>query len=248
MTSSTGGPMVPGSVARDLAAGLALALAAAAATWWLVRAPASHVAVAASLYVGLAALIVLGLPSDLPRPGIGPANRVTLGRAALAMPVLALAVGPAGAEPATAWWVTALSTAVMALDGVDGRVARRTRTRSAFGARFDMEVDAALILALSVHVWTSGRAGVWVLSIGLLRYVFVAAARVRPALGAELPESLRRKVVCVIQGVVLLVALGPIIPAGLATAVLVAGLMALVSSFAVDVVWALQHERAVRGS
>jgi hypothetical protein len=81
-----------------------------------------------------------------------------------------------------------------------------------------------------------------------MRYLFVAAARVRPALGAELPESLRRKVVCVIQAVVLLVALGPIIPDGLATAVLVAGLVALVYSFAVDVLWALQHERAVRGT
>jgi phosphatidylglycerophosphate synthase len=240
--------MVPGSVARDLAAGLAVALAAAAATWWLARPPASHAAVAVSLYLGLAALIIRGLPPDLPGPGMGPANRVTLGRAALAMPVLALAVGPAGAEPATAWWVIALSTAVMVLDGVDGRVARRTGTRSAFGARFDMEVDAALILALSVQVWTSGRAGAWVLSVGLMRYLFLAAAWVRPALGAELPESLRRKVVCVIQGVVLLVALGPIVPDGLATAVLVAGLVALVYSFGVDVVWALQHERAVQGS
>jgi phosphatidylglycerophosphate synthase len=240
--------MVPGSVARDLAAGLSLALAAAAGTWWLAGPPASHVAIAASLYLGLAVLVIRGLPPDLPGPGIGPANRVTLGRAALAMPVIALAVGPAGAEPATAWWVIALSTAVMALDGVDGRVARRTGTRSAFGARFDMEVDAALILALSVQVWTSGRAGAWVLSIGLMRYVFVAAARVRPALGAELPESLRRKVVCVIQGVVLLVALGPIVPDGLATVVLAAGLVTLVYSFGVDVAWALQHERAVRGS
>jgi phosphatidylglycerophosphate synthase len=240
--------MVPGSVARDLAAGLLLALAAAGATWWLAGPPASHVAVAASLYLGLAVLIIRRLPPDLPGPGIGSANRVTLGRAALAMPVMALAVGPAGAEPATAWWVIALSTVVLALDGVDGRVARRTDTRSAFGARFDMEVDAALILALSIQVWTSGRAGAWALSIGLMRYLFVAAARVRPALGAELPESLRRKVVCVIQGVVLLVALGPIIPDGPATAVLVAGLVALVYSFAVDVLWALQHERAVRGT
>jgi phosphatidylglycerophosphate synthase len=210
--------------------------------------PASHVAIAASLYLGMAVLVIRGLPPDLPGLGVGPANRVTLGRAALAMPVLALAVGPAGAEPATAWWVIALSTVVMALDGVDGRVARRTGTRSAFGARFDMEVDAALILALSVEVWTSGRAGAWVLSIGLMRYVFVAAARVRPALGAELPESQRRKVVCVIQGVVLLVALGPIVPDGLATVVLAAGLVTLVYSFAVDVAWALQHERALRGS
>jgi phosphatidylglycerophosphate synthase len=36
-----------------------------------------------------------------------------------------------------------LSTAVLMLDGVDGRVARRTGSQTGFGARFDMELDAA---------------------------------------------------------------------------------------------------------
>ena len=45
-----------------------------------------------------------------------------------------------------------LSSVALALDGVDGWVARRTRTVSALGARFDMEVDAFLVLMLSVHV------------------------------------------------------------------------------------------------
>ena len=36
------------------------------------------------------------------------------------------------------------------LDAVDGHVARRTGTATAFGARFDMEVDAFLIVVLSV--------------------------------------------------------------------------------------------------
>ena len=43
-----------------------------------------------------------------------------------------------------------LSSVALALDGVDGQVARRTRTVSALGARFDMEVDAFLVLVLSV--------------------------------------------------------------------------------------------------
>ena len=45
-----------------------------------------------------------------------------------------------------------LSAVALALDGVDGWWARRTGTCSAFGARFDMEVDAFLILVLSVYV------------------------------------------------------------------------------------------------
>ena len=46
-------------------------------------------------------------------------------------------------------------------------------TTSPLGARFDMEVDAFLILVLSVYV---GRTiGAWVLAIGVARYAFVAA-------------------------------------------------------------------------
>jgi hypothetical protein len=45
----------------------------------------------------------------------------------------------------------------------------------------------------------------------------------------------------VVQGVVLLVALGPIIPDGMAVAVTALGLASLAWSFAVDVRWALRH-------
>ena len=64
----------------------------------------------------------------------------------------------------------------MALNGADGWVARRTRTASAFGARFDMETDALLILVLSALVWRMEKAGAWVIASGLMRYAFVAAA------------------------------------------------------------------------
>jgi phosphatidylglycerophosphate synthase len=192
-----------------------------------------------AFYVSLAGLVLWTIPPDSPGPGIGRANRVTLGRAATAIPIFALSVQPGALGVTGQWWVIALSTVVLILDGVDGRIARRTGTQTLFGARFDMEVDAALIMALSLMVWQSGRVGPWVLLIGLMRYVFVAASRIRPALGAELPPSIRRKVVCVVQGVVLLVALGPIIPVAVAVAVAAAGLAALSYSFAADVRWAL---------
>ena len=38
-----------------------------------------------------------------------------------------------------------------------------------------MEVDAALILILSILVWLHGKAGPWVIACGLMRYTFVAA-------------------------------------------------------------------------
>jgi hypothetical protein len=76
-----------------------------------------------------------------------------------------------------------------------------------------------------------------------MRYAFVAAAWVVPALTGDLPESLRRKVVCVVQGVVLLVALGPIIPGPMAAFVAATGLVTLTYSFAVDVLWLLRVRR-----
>ena len=54
-----------------------------------------------------------------------------------------------------------LAAVALVLDGVDGQVARRTGTVSALGARFDMEVDAFLMLVLSVYVASSWPRGCW---------------------------------------------------------------------------------------
>lgn len=225
----------------DLAVGLTSALGVVGATWWLLGLPASYVLIGTAFHVSLSVLILWTLPPDVPGPGLGPANRVTLGRAVLAMPVLALSVQPGTLGATGHWWVIVLSTGVLILDGFDGRVARQTGTQTPFGARFDMELDAALIMALSVLVWRGGRVGPWVLLIGLMRYLFVAASWILPALRRELPPSLRRKVGAVVQGIVLLVALGPIIPVGMAVTATAAGLAVLSYSFTVDVRWALRH-------
>jgi phosphatidylglycerophosphate synthase len=224
----------------DLTSASALAVVAVAGTWWFSGAPASYVLVGVALYGALAALILWTFPAGMPGPGMGAANRVTLARAALTVPVFALALHPGGLGETLLWCVIGLSTVAMILDGVDGRVARRTGSQSAFGARFDMELDAALIMALCVLVWRSGKVGVWVLLVGLMRYAFVAAGWMWPALTVELPPSFRRKLVCVVQGVVLLVALGPVVPVWLAVWGSAASLALLSWSFAVDVRWALR--------
>lgn len=222
----------------DLAAGLAVAWMAGAATWRLAGLPASFPLAVSVLYGGMATILWARLPRSAPGPGIGAANRLTLGRAALATPMITMPLFPATLDSGAYWWIIVVSTLVLVLDGLDGRVARRTGTETSFGARFDMEVDAALLLGLSALVWQSGRVGPWVLLIGGLRYLFVAAGWVWPALTAELPPSQRRRVVCVVQGVVLLVALGPIIPVPVAVLATAGGLAALVYSFGVDVRWA----------
>ncbi|MEU6369661.1 CDP-alcohol phosphatidyltransferase family protein [Streptomyces sp. NPDC046931] len=164
----------------------------------------------------------------------GPANRVTLGRATLVGGVTALVADSFESSPPVTLLV-GLTAVALILDGVDGKVARRTGTSTALGARFDMEVDAFLILVLSVYVSMS--LGPWVLLIGGMRYVFVAAARVLPWLNGELPPSMARKTVAALQGVALLVAGSGYLPYAATAGIVVCALASLVWSFGRDVLW-----------
>ena len=183
---------------------------------------------------GLAALLARALTRHS-QVGLGPADSVTLARAVLACGVAALTVDSFGGQ-APAAILVALSTVALVLDGVDGRVARRTDTTSAFGARFDMEVDAFLIMVLSVYV--ARESGWWVLAMGLARYAFVAAGWVLPWLRGPLPPRQWAKVVAAIVGVVLTVAAADILPDAVTTAMLLVALGLLVESFGRSV-WGL---------
>ncbi len=142
----------------------------------------------------------------------GPANQMTLVRAALVALVAGLVSEPAVASiAAAAVW---LAVIVELLDGVDGWLARRSSLASAFGARFDMEVDALLIMALAILAWQHGKAGSWVLLSGLLRYAFVAAGWLLPWVSRPLPPSRRRQTVCVVQIAGLCAAVVTDFPAG----------------------------------
>jgi phosphatidylglycerophosphate synthase len=149
---------------------------------------------------------------------------------------------PRGLE-AAGWWVPGCGVLLLLLDGVDGRLARRGGMASPFGARFDMEVDAALILVLAALLYQQGRAGAWVLAAGLLRYVFVGAGVLVPWMGRTLHPKRRRQAVCVVQTATLVAALAPGLPSAWAAGLAGLGLGALVLSFAVDTVWLFRRRR-----
>ncbi|MET7550938.1 CDP-alcohol phosphatidyltransferase family protein [Streptomyces sp. NPDC005500] len=177
-----------------------------------------------------------------PTGSLGPADRVTLARAVLVGGVTALVVGGSRSGMAP----TLLATLALVLDAVDGKVARRTGTASPFGARFDMEVDAFLILVLSVQLAMAQ--GAWVLAIGAMRYVFVAAALVLPWLTAALPPSFARKTVAALQGIILIVADAGLLPEPVTTIVAALALASLVWSFGRDAVWLWQHRQDIAGT
>ncbi|MFF5183459.1 CDP-alcohol phosphatidyltransferase family protein [Streptomyces sp. NPDC000345] len=174
----------------------------------------------------------------------GPANRVTLGRATLVGGVTALVADSFASTPPVTLLV-GLTAVALILDGVDGKVARRTGTSTALGARFDMEVDAFLILVLSVYV--SMALGPWVLLIGAMRYGFVAAARVAPWLNAPLPPSMARKTVAALQGVCLLVAGADLLPYTANFGIMLLALGSLLWSFGRDVLWLWRTSRTRSG-
>lgn len=70
-----------------------------------------------------------------------------------------------------AWVLTAFSLNV-AIDAVDGYVARRLGEATPFGAVFDREVDALFVLVAYLYLCLVRDLGVWVLLPGLLPYLY----------------------------------------------------------------------------
>lgn len=191
-------------------------------------------AAAVAGYGVISALVLAGLAGHAPHRRFGSANAVTLARAAAVALLIGILAEASAPVPTGRWLIAAGGTASLLLDGVDGWVARRTGLSSEFGARFDMEVDALFVLVLSALVWRAGQAGGWVLTAGLMRYIFVAAGWLWPVLARPLPPSFRRKAICVVAIAVLLAALSPAVGAGAAGRLCLAGLGLLGYSFAAD--------------
>jgi phosphatidylglycerophosphate synthase len=175
-----------------------------------------------------------------PSARLGPAGWVTLTRATLVVGVAALTAASFERAVAAATLVT-LASVALALDFVDGRLARRTGTESALGAKLDAEVDAFLILVLSIEV--APTAGGWVLVIGLARYAFLAAGWLLPWMRAPLPRRDWRKTVTASQGIALVVAASGAPPLWLSRILLVGALALLVESFGRDVWWLWRHRQ-----
>jgi phosphatidylglycerophosphate synthase len=159
----------------------------------------------------------------------GPADAITAVRAVLTVVLAVLVVRSFGHDVPVAL-VVSLASLALVTDAVDGQVARRTGTVTRFGARFDMETDAALLLVLSTYV--ARDVGVWVLAIGLARYVFLAAKVPLPWLRGQAPPRPWCKVVAALQGIVLLIAASGLLPEPIVVAALLVALALLVESFA----------------
>jgi phosphatidylglycerophosphate synthase len=168
------------------------------------------------------------------QPAIHPADWVTLTRALLIAGVAGL-VADSFSRPVSITALVTLSSIALALDAVDGQVARRTGTATPLGARFDGEVDAFLILLLSIAV--SRDYGSWVLVIGAARYALLLAGWLMPWLAAPLPPRYWGKVVAAVQGIVLTVAASGVVDRLTGMIAVAAALLLLAESFGRNVIW-----------
>lgn len=233
-------------VALDLLAGLAVASALTLVLCAWLASSAAWVIGAVTAYMALAAVVygfwiwTAARTGTERRGDFGWANRVTLVRAALVAVLAGVLVVPEIVQR-HGMVIASLAIVAIALDGLDGWLARMVDDATRYGARFDMEIDALLILVLSIAVLLADRAGAWVLAIGSMRYAFVVAGRMLPWLQGDLPPSTWRKVVCVAQGIVLAVALVPWLPVPLVQSALVLSLAVLIHSFGRDTLWLWRH-------
>jgi len=216
---------------------------AAAATLLLVLGGAVQTPAAMAgliLFTGLVVASERRLARNHPHPRLGIANRITLARAGVACLIAGRALDPDPLGTAERWTLVALAGAALLLDGTDGWAARRQGLASAFGARFDMEIDAFAIAVLAITAVKAGAVPCWVLAIGAMRYLYVGAGRLFPVLRPTPPARAfadrRRKAIAVVQSLALLCSLAPATPPSWAAAVCALALVMLAYSFAADIV------------
>lgn len=188
--------------------------------------------------------ILRGLGSGAyPHDRLGLCNGVTMARGAGVAVLAGLVVAPGALAGGGGfgWAVVALAATVLALDGLDGWLARRSGLRSAFGARFDVEADVIFAVVMAALAWQAGKVGAWFLLIGGLRPAFLLAGMLWPALRAPLPEARWRKVMAALQMTVQVVLLAPVLVPPLSGAVGGVILAAMLLSFAVDIRWLLRN-------
>lgn len=106
------------------------------------------------------------------------ANWVTFGRFLLLFALLAIVYS---GQPALQLLNAPLALVMIALDGVDGWVARRFNQESLFGATFDIAIDRIVETVLWVVLAQLGYIGVWVPLLFIIRGNLVDAIRSKGA-------------------------------------------------------------------
>lgn len=119
------------------------------------------------------------------------ATGVTVFRGAIGAALLGFAVHPpaTAAGVALAWLPVTCFVLAGLLDAVDGLLARNRNAVSTFGERLDIEADGILVLTGAILVVSWGLAPLWVMLVGVARYVYLVAVWFRKQRGKAVGED-----------------------------------------------------------
>lgn len=148
-------------------------------------------------------LILVARPRWTAAGGFGPANAITAFRlgGVLCLPLFFVTFNLMS--------VTAIGFVLLVADALDGWLARRRNQSSEFGEYFDKETDAFFLLILCMLAALTQRLWPWILTLGLLRYIFVVIIHLfRPHLLKERRTSRARTV----YGLVMVAMLASFLP------------------------------------
>ena len=199
--------------------------------------PSAGLAFGLAAYGTACAIAFVALRRMYTFPSIGFGNAVTLFRLVCVCILMIELIDASDRQ----WILVGIAAAAFISDGIDGWLARREGYASAFGARFDVEVDSAFALVLVLLAYFVADAPWYVLFLGLPRYLFAAASVVFPWLSSDLPERFSRKLVCVLQIAVLIALLIPGVSAIAGNSLIACVALALVWSFWLDIIWLRRH-------
>lgn len=203
------------------------------------------VATALMLALGGAAMVAALWRGAYPHDRLGWCNVVTATRGA-GICILAGLVFVPNALGTLGWALVGLAALTLALDGLDGWLARRSGLRSEFGARFDVESDVAFATVLALLAWQADKAGLWFVALGVLRPAYLGASLFWAALRIPLPDAYWRKCMAAMQMIVQVALLAPIVVPPLSTGIAGVLLSVMILSFAVDIRWQFQQHGRVQ--
>ena len=126
----------------------------------------------------------------------------------------------------------------IAMDGLDGYLARRFKHMSIFGARFDMETDAFMVLLMSYLLYSRQLVGMWIILPGALRYIYQLLFSWLPT--SELPSKKIRSTIAVIFFISL--SMGFIMPRYLTLPLLFTSSILIVFSFSISIIGGLRQK------
>lgn len=226
MSTSAPIPQPPGLRRRWWAlAAVSLTLLLAGSVWlgriWPPRAVSAWAGVTATTLLMQLLLLRRNLAhnyraTEADRPALadlGWANLTTLARGLAIAAFTGFLAAPLPLDDRLAWAPAALYALGVLPDFLDGALARLTQRVTVLGGILDMEYDSLAMLAVSLLAVRLGKVPVWYISLGLVRYLFVAGLWARTWRGLpnfDLPASRTRRLGAGFQMAFFCLALWPI--------------------------------------